>query len=318
MNRIIILLLFTFQFTLGQSKIQHEPERLFNQLELGMSRKEYIKKNNIKKISFLRNSALSSSLEFDENGNTIIQIGMENDYVRKSIHKFDNKNREIESKHFNPDGTFRYGYYYKFQDGLRLMYKLEDSLLYRKSTYFEPENIRIYSEYNKDGTLKLKNIYVFDSKNRYLLETRFNKDAIRIQYRYEYIGNKKYVTKIQYDENGTKISERRHLDEEKLPNELKLKYYREDNESLFRIDFFDKKDNLIKIELYDNDNQLYHTETKEYDSQGKVKKVIKENFQRPEKIEYIYIYDKQNRIKTIKKITNRNTEKFEYQYEVNK
>lgn len=317
MNRLLIFLLFASQIVFGQSKVQHEPERLFNQLDLGMSRSEYVRKNQIKKIKFLRDTTLSSSLEFDKSGNTIIQIGMENDYVRKSVHKFDSQNREIESKHYNPDGSFRYGYYYKFKDGITIMYKLEDSLLFRKSAYFKPENIKIYSEYKEDGTLKLKNFYVFDSQDRYLLETRFSPDEIKVQYRYEYLGDKKYVTKIQYDQNGTKISEKRHLDEKKLPNEQRVNHFREDSETIFRTDLLDKKGNIVKMELFDNDGQLYKVETKEYDNQGRLMKVTKENFKKQEKIEYDYVYNKQSRLKTIIKTTDGNSENFEYNYELN-
>ncbi len=316
MNRILILIIFASQIAFGQSKIQHEPERLFNKLDLGKSTAEFIKEHKIKKITFLRDTLLSSSIEFDRNGNPVCEIGMENNSVRKSLRKYDNQNREIETKYFNSDESFRYGYYYKFEDGFRVMYKLKDSLLFRKSGIIKPENIRIYSEYDEVGNLILKNIYTHDNDMKYLLETRFQNNRLYVQYRYEYLDNKKYVTKIQYDDNGTKLSEKRHLDEQEFPTENKLNHYRDENESIFRVDSFDKNENLVKMELFDNDNKLYRLEISNYNSKGQLIKVIKENLKRDLKSEYRYFYNKQNRIETIEKETNGIKEIFRYEYKM--
>jgi hypothetical protein len=313
MKIFLTFLLFATQVVYGQSKIQHEPEKLFYQLDLGMSISEYVKNHCIKKILFLRDTALSSVNEFDENGNTIIQIGMENDHVRKSTHRFDDKNRKTQTKYFNSDGSFRYGYYYKFEDGIREMYKLEDSLLFRKSAYIIPENIRIYSEYNDDGTLKLKNIYVYDSTEKPLLETRFLANVISVQYRYEYLGDKKYVSKIQFDRNGTKVSEKRHLDEIKKDN--KVERYPEDDERLFRIDSFDINDNLIKMELLDEDGKITRIETLEYNSNEQITTKVEVDLRRDKKISYTYQYDKFGKIELIIKKSNTESEYFRYKYE---
>jgi hypothetical protein len=314
MNRILIFILFASQIAFGQSKIQHEPERLFNKLDLGKSTTEFIKEHKIEKITFLRDTILSSSIDFDKNGNSICEVGMENNSVRKSLRKYDEQNREIETKYFNSDDSFRYGYYYKFENGVRLMYKLKDSLLFRKTAFIKPENIRLYSEYDEDGNLILKNIYTHDDDMKYLLETRFQNNRLYVQYRYEYLDNKKYVTKIQYDDNGTKVSEKIHLDEEKLSSKNKLNHYRDEDESIFRIDSFDNNENLVKMELFNNDNKLYRLEINNYNSNGQLIKVIKENFKRDKKTEYIYIYDNQNRIERIDKRTNGIKEMFRYEF----
>ncbi|NCQ12252.1 MAG: hypothetical protein GW809_08975 [Bacteroidetes bacterium] len=314
MNKILIFILFASQIVFGQSKIQHEPERLFNKLDLGKSTAEFIKENKIEKISFLRDTILSSSIEFDRNGNSVCEIGMENNAVRKSLRKYDKQNREIETKYFNSDDSFRYGYYYKYDDGFQIMFKLKDSLLFRKSGIIKPENIRIYSEYDEDGNLLLKNIYTHDDDMNYLLETRFQNNRLYVQYRYEYLDNKKYVTKIQYDENGTKVSENRHLDEEEIVSKNKLYHYRDEDESIFRIDSLDKNKNLVKMEIFDNDNKLYRQEINNYNSKGQLTKVIEQNFARDIKTEYIYNYDKQNRIERIDKTTNGIKEIFRYEF----
>lgn len=313
MKRILLFIFLASQIINGQSKIQHEPERLFMDLFPGDSVSRFVKKNRIEKITFLRDTILSSSIEFDRNGNSIVEIGMENNYVRTTLRKYDNLNREIETKYFNTDGSFRYGYYYKFIDGSEIMYKLEDSLLYRKSAFIAPENIKLYSEYNKDGNLILKNVNVYDDDMRYLLTNRFQNDRLYVQFRYEYLDNKKYVTKIQFDENGTKVSERRLLDEEKFPDDKKLIYYTEDEQTIFRIDKFDENENLLKMELF-NENQLIRTKTNSYNSKGQITNIVEENFQREEKIEYTFRYNELDQLKSIKKATNGIAEIFYYDY----
>ena len=314
MNRILILIIFASQIAFGQSTIQHEPERLFNKLDLGKSTAEFIKEHKIKKITFLRDTLLSSSIEFDRNGNSVCEIGMENNSVRKSTYKWDEENRLIETKHYSPDNSFRYGYYYKFENDAKITYKLKDSLLIEKSYFIKPENIRIYSKYNEKGNLISKSIYTHNNEMKYLLETRFQNNRLYVQYRYEYFDNKKYVTKIQYNENGTKVSEKRHLDEEEFANENKLYHYREEDESIFRIDSLDNNKNLVKMELFDNDNKLYRLEINNYNSKGQLTKVIEENLKRDKKTEYIYNYDNQNRIESIDKTTNGIKEIFRYEY----
>jgi len=312
MNRILTFILFASQIAFGQSKIQHEPERLFYKLDLGKSTSEYIKELKIEKITFLRDTKLSSSIEFDRNGNSVCEIGMENNEIRKSLRKYDKQNREIETKYFNLNDSLDYGYYYKFKDGFQIMYKLEDSLLFRKSGIIKPENIEIYSEYDEFGNIIIKYITTHDDDMKYLLETRLQNNRLYVQYRYEYLDNKEYVTKIQYDDNGTKVSENRHLDKKELKN--KLYYYREEGESVFRVDSLDKNKNLVKMELFDNDNKLYRIEINNYNSKGQLTTVKEENIKRDLKTEYIYNYDNQNRIEKIDKTTNGIKEIFRYEY----
>jgi hypothetical protein len=313
MNRILIFILFTTQIVYGQSPIQHEPEKLFNQIYSGASRAEFIKNHSIKKIKYLRDTVLSSSVEFDINGNFIIHIGMENDFVRKTVLNYDDENRQVETKYFNPDKSFRYGYYYKYNDGVREMYKIEDSLLFRKTAYITPENIRIYSEYNEDGTLKLKNFYVYDNEERYLLETRFQDNVINVQYRFEYFDDKKYVTKVQFDKNGTKINEQRHLAEIRINN--KLKHFTENGERPFRIDSFDKNDKLIKMEFQDKEGSATRVETSEYNLKGQLTKQVKVDLRREQKTTFSYKYDNLDRIALVTKESNGETEVYKYEYE---
>ena len=245
MNKLSILFLFSFSLTFGQRQIQHEPERIFNTLNEGKTTIEYAKEKNLKKITFLRDKVLSSSIEFDKNGNFIKTVGMENNSVRHSTYKWDVLNRMIEKKHFSPDGSFRYGYYYRYDNGAELMYKIKDSILYTKETFIKGENIGTHSQYDSIGQITSKKVYVKDSEMRWLSSSRFQNDQIYVQYRYEYLDNKKYVTKIQFDHNGTKYSEKRHLDEVKLDG--KLEHYTDDG-WLFRVDHFDESDNLLKID----------------------------------------------------------------------
>jgi hypothetical protein len=312
MNRILIFILFASQIAFGQSKILHEPERLFNKLNLDKSTTEFIKEHKIEKITFLRDNLLSSSIEFDRNGNSVCEIGMENNAVRKSLRKYNKQNREIETKYFSTDGSFRYGYYYEYKNGAQLMYKIGDSLLFRKRTSLKDENISTYSEYDKNGKIILKNVYVKDKDMNWLLETRFRNDKITVQYHFEYLNGKKYVTQVNFDEKGTKTGEIRRLREIKTKN--KIEHYAINKERIFKIENFNKNGSLVKMELFDNDNKLYRLEINNYNSKGQLTKVIKENLQRVIKTEYIYNYDNQNRIERIDKITNGIKEIFRYKY----
>lgn len=298
MYRLLIISIFLSQVAFAQSKIQHEPERIYNKLIDGQATTEYAKGKRLKKVNFYRDTVLSSSIEFDRNGNFITTVGKENDAVRKSTYRWDEQNRMVEKKHFSTDGSFRYGYYYKYEDGAQLMYKIQDSLLFRKRTSIKDENISTYSEYDENGKIILKNIYVKDDDMKWLLETRFQNDRIYVQYRFEYLGNKKYVTKVQFDKNGTKISEKRYLDE--IESDNRLEHYTDD-ERLFRIDSFDNKGNLIEMKLLDNDGNPTRIETSNYNLEGQLKKLIKENLSREQKTVYTYEYDNSDRIELVKK-----------------
>jgi hypothetical protein len=311
--RLLIILILISQVGFAQSKIQHEPERIFNKLIIGQATIDFAKEHKLKKVTFYRDTLLSSLMEFDTNGNFITKIGMENNAVRKSTYKWDDQNRMIEKKHYSTDGSFRYGYYYKYKDGAQLMYKIEDSLLFRKRTSIENENISTYSEYDKNGKIILKNVYVKDSDMKWLLETRFQNDKIYVQYHYEYLDDKKYVTKVQFDKNGTKVSEKRYLDEVKTENGLE--HYTKDDERLFRIDSFDRNGNLIEMKLLDEDGNLTRIENYKYSSKGQLKKLTKENLSRGQKLIYSYKYDKTDKVELVKKELNGNLEIFRYEYE---
>ena len=300
-------------FTFGQRQIQHEPERIFNSLNKGIATTEYAKEKKLQKITFYRDTILSSSIEFDENGNFVRTVGMENNSVRHSIYRWDEQNRMIEKKHFSPDGTFRYGYYYRYENGSKLMFKLKDSLLFEKDTFLKGENISINSRYDSIGKVITKSVSVKDDDMKWLMETRFQDNQIYVQYRYEYIDNKKYVTKIQFDNNGVKHSENRHLDEVKL--EGKLEHYTDDG-WLFRVDSFDENDNLIKMELFEEDGKMTRKECSKYDSSGKLIKQTKNFFNRDYKVVYTYKYDEMNRIKKVIKKLDGNKEIFRFSYEV--
>ena len=313
MYKILIPFLFSFSLTFGQRQVQHEPERIFNTLEKGKATTEYAKEKNLKKVTFYRDTILSSSMEFDKNRNFVRTVGMENNLVRHSTYKWDELNRMTEKKHFSPDGSFRYGYYFIYENSSKLMFQLKDSLLFTKETFVKGENISINSRYDSIGKITSKSVSVKDDDMKWLTETRFQGNKVYVQYRYEYIENKKYVTKIQFDHNGTKYSEKRHLDEVKLNG--KLEHYTDDG-WLFRVDNFDENDNLIKMELFEKDGQLTRRESSKYNSSGKLIKRTKNFFEKGYKEVYTFKYDKFNRLKKVIKKRDENKEIFRYAYEV--
>lgn len=110
---LIILLVFCFNFSNGQN-IQHEPEKLLRYSLVYENMPSFATENNIMKVICFRDTLISSSITFDRKGNVTETVGNENNSVQKTEIKFDSLNREIETKHYKPDGTFSYGYYYEY------------------------------------------------------------------------------------------------------------------------------------------------------------------------------------------------------------
>jgi len=317
---LLILLFFTANFVFGQS-IQHESRKLFvmtldipeNIRNSNSAFTKFVQKNSLKQVLCLRNGQISSKINFDKNGNVITKIENDNRVTNRSELKYDDNNQIIEKKNFKPDGSFRNGYYYRYENGSKFVYEIKDSLLINKYTFIKRENINIYSRYDTTGIIISKSIHIKDTDMKWLLETRFQKDRISVQYRYEYLGDKKYITKVQFDENGTKISEKRHLDEIKTDN--KLEHYTEDDERLFRVDSFDENGNLLKMELFDKNDGPTRTENSKYNSIGQLIELIKEDFRRDQIIIYTYKYDKSDRVELVEKEFNEEKEIFTYEYE---
>jgi hypothetical protein len=239
---------------------------------------------------------------------------MENDYVRETIRKYDNQNREIESKDFTPNGDFSYGQYYLYNNCTKLTYSIEDSLLLSGNTFLESENIYIYTAYEETGEIRYKTVNVKDNQKRWLLEARFNKFSISKEYVYEYVGSKKFVTKIQYDRNGTKVSEERHLDEIKLKN--RLEHYADEDERLFRIDYFNQNGKLKKMKLFNKNGQLSRLETSVYNKHGYLKKKTEEYIEKSITVIYDYKYSEKNWIEEITKDINGKKETFRFEYQI--
>lgn len=298
-----------------QIERQHEPEKIFKELIGRNNLSKYVKEKKIKKICFYRDTILSSSKEFDKNGNLIIDIGMENSIIRKSIYKWNKENKLIEKKHFSTDGSFNNGYFYKYKDGAQLIYKIKDSLLFRKKLNVKDENISIYSEYNKNGKIIYKDIIVKDKDNNTLLESNFSNNRLSIQYLYQYINNKIYVTKVEFNKIGEKVFEKRKLYKVKTKNELK--YFTADTERLFRIDSFDNKKRLLEMKLLDkenNQNKISYFEKYYYNKKGQLKKLLKNYLNKNYTIVYFYKYDKFCRLKKVIKKVNNKTKIFKYKY----
>lgn len=270
-------------------------------------------KNNLKQVLCLRNGQISSEINFNKNGNVLTKIENDNKVTNRSELKYDDNNQIIEKKNFRPDGSFSSGYYYRYENGSKLVYGIEDSLLISKHSFIKRENINIYSRYDTIGRIISKHVDIKDADMKWLLETRFQKDRIYVQYLFEYLGDKKYITKVQFDENGTKISEKRHLDE--IKTDSKLEHYTEDDERLFRVDSFDENGNILKMELFDKNDEPTRTETSEYNSIGQLIKLIKEDFQRDQIIIYTFKYDKSDRVELVEKEFNGEKDIFRYEYE---
>jgi len=308
----LILVLISFA-SYSQSNIQHEPERIFEKLVEKRTKKEFISNYGIKKVSFYRDTILSSSIEYDREGNLFETIGMENKSVRKTVYKWDDKNRLIEKKHFNSDGSFRYGYYYLYRNGSKFEYEIKDSLLFEKTSFLKEEKVDTYIRFDKDGTVSSKFITIYDNEMRYLMTSRYNKDNIYAQHRYEYLNNKKFITRIKFDSNGTKINEKRYLTE--IRTENGLEHYAGDTEHLFRVDTYNENGDMSEMIILDKLGDTNNIHSYYYDSKGRLSELIKENFMRDTKTVYTYHYDLEGKIELVIKDYNGVIEVFRYRYD---
>jgi len=310
---LIILLVFCFNFSNGQN-IQHEPEKLLRYSLVYENMPSFATENNIMKVICFRDTLISSSITFDRKGNVTETVGNENNSVQKTEIKFDSLNREIETKHYKPDGTFSYGYYYEYFGNTKLSFKLKDSLLLSKSTKLDEEKMSIYSHFDTLGNLTFKTIVVYDNDMKSKLELMFNYFNLDREYRYEYIDNKKFVTKLEYNENGEIINEKRHLDEESFPNINKVNHFTEEDERLFRTDKLDSNGNLIEIKLFSENGELSDKKSYKFDKNSIIKEIKKEDFERNKETLYKFEYGENKLLKRIIKTTNGKTETFGFEY----
>lgn len=314
MNKLLIIFLLFPLASFGQRNIQHEPQRVFHKL-LKINLGEFNKNHDLKKVVFRRDTIFSSSYELDENGNILRSIGSENEFIKEAIYKYDSLNRTIESKHYKPDNTFSYGYYYKYVNGTQLKYKLIDSILLSKSTFLKGENISIYSKYNEKGENTSKNISVYDDNRNILHELRFHGRKLHMEYRYEYLGNEKYVTSIYFDKKGVKVKEERILDKINIPEKNISKHHTKEGDYFFRTDSFDTKGNLIKMVLIDKSGNPYKIESSYYNSAGQLIKDVEKDYEKDRNVIYNYEYDESGKVITVVKESGKIEEIFRYEYE---
>ncbi|MDA9312983.1 hypothetical protein N9Q47_05260 [Vicingaceae bacterium] len=292
MIRLFFYCFFLTSITLnGQSLIQHEPERIYSSTLPEDYSKVDIQKQGIKEIIFFRDSTLSSSIEYDQLGNRIKSFGMENNSVRMTLTKYDSLNREIERKHFDTAGLYNHGYYFLYTNGIKGMYKINDSLLLQENSFNEDKTIEIATRYNDNGDISFEHITHYDNKGNFIYESRFNGNRKNVDYKYEWDGNKKFITKIQYDKKGDVSEEYRYLDEEVFPNENKVSHYTTDEQYIFRVDSLDSKERLVKMILMNEESIISRIEENNYNSNGQFINISKRDLIREKQVDYSYEYD---------------------------
>jgi len=285
--------------------IQHEPERIYSVNLPEDYSKADIQKLGIKEIHFLRDSMLSSSIEYDNLGNRVKNVGMENNSVRMTLIKYDSLGREAERKHFDTSGLYDHGYYFVYKNEVKKMYKINDSLLLQESSINKDKTIETVTRYNDNGEISFEHITHFDADRDFLYESRFNGSRKYVDYKYERLGNKKFISKIQYDKKGDVSSEYRYLDEESIPSENKVLHYTEDEQYVFRVDSLDSNGKLIKMTLMNEDGIISRIEESQYNSTGRFIRVSKKDLIREIKINYTYQYDSNGRLAQVVKSTEK-------------
>lgn len=318
MTKYITLILFYSQLCFGQSFIQYEPEREFystihrSSNSFGTPTTEFAAKHGIKSIAFLRDTVISSVISFDKSGNYLSEIGFENKMVKESVYKWDSKNQITEQRHFKPDGTFYYGYYYSYINGVENKFDIEDSTLVSRNIFLQDENIEIYSTYKETGEIAGKSIVVRDKDLNYLMETRFQNERLYVQYLWDYIEDSVFVSKIQYDQNGSKYYEKKHLDE--INNENTILHYTDEGR-LFRKDSLINTNQILYFEIYRENGELSRKVEYSYNKTGGITSRIETNYENNSIKKYTVEYDELDRPIKIEKDHNGIIEEFNYVYE---
>jgi len=265
------------------------------------------------KVNYFRDTILSSSTTFDKNGNTIETFGNENDFVQRTETKFDSLNRQIETKHYKPDGTLSYGNYYVYFGNTELTFRLNDSLLLSNFTFLKEEKTSIYSSFDTLGNITFKTIVVYDNEMKSKLELIFHKFNLYREIRYEYVENKKFITEIKYNENGEKYFEKRTLKEESFPNKNKINHFTED-EILFRTDKLDSNGNLVEMKLFSENGKLSDLKSYKFENDSILKEIIIQDFERNNETIYKFEYDSNKFLKSIIKTSKDKIETYYYEY----
>lgn len=307
--------LFAFQYSVSQSQIQNEPEKLFTLPSNVINNREFVVKYSIEKILFLRDTILSASREFDRRGNEISSLMMDNDEARKTISKFDYDNNMVEIRFYKPNDSLSYGYYFTKINDTVSSYDITDSIVKQKIIRSKDGASNTFLQYRNNGDLYIHMTINYDEQERIILESNYdNKNRLDYQYRYERIDGDTYVSKVNYDKLGNEKTVERYLDERMSMDGTQLIRYRKHDQGISEIVLFKDEDVPIKIEKFDNDDKLYYTEILKYDKQNRLLTRIAEDLIVKKQVVYEYIYDKRGFLKSIYITTGNTTEKFIYRY----
>ena len=311
-NVLLIILLVLSNYMFSQD-IQHEPERQFvRHLNSNNKIHRYIKEHKIKKIEFYRDQVLSSSLEFNQNGNTTKETKTENKSIGETYNKYNKHNKLIETKHFTPEGMFNYGSYYIYKKDTTFIYNIKDSLLSVKNISLEKGSKSLSTVYNGTEIIR-KTLWKIENPYRKPIESWSNNGLYKTNdHIYEKVDNSVYITNIEYDSLGIEVARSKSLLKKHIPSKNSVEYYYFGDNTPSSIEFFDDKKNRIKVIEYNYKGKEKNQQLFKYHKNNLVKFNQKVNSQNNQISTYKYKFDKNGFLKRVIKKANNKKEIFNY------
>ncbi len=310
---ILIILFFVSYVAFGQS-IQNEPEKLFK--EFFTLDNETISKYGIKTISFYCDSLLSSKLEFDKNGNLVMDLSNDNSFVKKAVYYYDSLNRILKIEYFNPKDEFNYGYYYVYEGFSAIEYEIGNDEPRNRIITLKDEGIIIYSDYNEGNKWSINSVTFKNPNGSYDRELRYNSSGLycELKYYYDTSGKKGETVNIDYH-NGLKMSEKS-IDNYKTDiNGNEIEYYSAYSTGKLKLvskKQYNNKNQLTKAEYFSIYGKKWNIENFTYNANCFIEK--KEIQQDLVKTELFYIYNNYFLVQIIKN-SNDKIDNFNIVYE---
>lgn len=312
---LLLIALLSITNSILAQEIQHEPQKEFvKHLNNGNRVYKYAREHKIKKIEFYRDKVLTSYFEFNKNGDIINETGKENKRISKTLKKYNDQNQLIETRHFNLEGTFKYGSFYIYKKDTTFIYNIKDSLLSVKNLALENGRKSLSTVYNDDGIeIIRKTLWEIDENGRKPIES-WSKDGLykTNDHIYENINNSTYITNVEYDSTGNETNRTKSILEKYIPSKKIREYYLYDEKKPSSIDFLDNSNNRIKIIEYDYNGKEKSNKIFKYTKNNLVKFCQKENYRNDKISTYKYKFDKNGYLKSVIKKSNDLKEVFRY------
>lgn len=310
--------------SLFSQKIQHEPRKLFvetlnvpnNTRNMNKAFREFVKKNNIKRLYCFRDGKISSDITFDKNGNVIIKIENDNKIITKSVINYDEKNRVIKKSNYNFKGEYEYGYEYEFLGDTILTFRNPDRILKSKDYFIKDKNQKISIDYGNDQEIISKEIKIFDDNGDLKHKKIFSNNILSREFIYYLKDGERFEDEIFYPENGDKIVNTIKINNNDIfdKNGNKIINYSVD----FKVSEhkYNSENRIISSDYYSKYNGLWKKEKYNYKNDTILIKKSQDYILADKSKTYKFIYNEFGLLEKVFKIVDNKEQIFEYKYQL--